>query len=215
MSRNRKCPVCRSNAVSELQEYKSGKVDKDTHQEIVVGNIEIYKCCNEDCQHTWLPIDQERKIDRAVARESRFDLLPDQISLIRQSLPFDNKFEAADFLCLNEKAFTKWELGVSEPNRAYDLLLRLAVYSRDNLAFVRHLHEKNFRFDLSDYQVICDQYDLKWNFDVLTHHHISGFNASFDVSTSVTREPLSQEQPHFVVASNLNSTVNEEGALAA
>jgi len=165
--KTRKCPICGSSAKAQVQSYSTGKKDKYLSREIVAEGIEIFECINIDCQHRWLPLDQERKIDQLVARETRFDLLPKEISLIRESLPFSTKYQTAEFLCLNEKAFTKWELGYSGPNRAYDLLLRLAVFNRENFVFIQHLHKTNFQFNPNDYQLICEKHNLNWQFKAL------------------------------------------------
>lgn len=167
MLRTRKCPLCGSIAKAQIQNYPTGKLDKHASHEIIVEDVEVFNCENSSCNHVWLPIDQERRIDQTVANETRFDLMPSEISLIRESLPFSTKFQTANFLCLNQKAFTKWELGYSGPNRAYDLLLRLSVFSRQNFAFIQHLHETNFQFNPDDYQLICDHHNLEWSFNVL------------------------------------------------
>lgn len=159
--------MCKDKAIVDIQTYSTGKFHRDSDKEILVPNVEVYKCKNEECGHTWLPIEQERKIDHAIQSFSRYDLQPHEINMIREGLPFSNKFQAANFLCVNEKAFTKWELGYSEPNRAYDLLLRLAVHSKENFSFIKHLHKTKFKFDPLDYQLICDKHKMKWNYSLL------------------------------------------------
>ena len=154
MSKVRKCPMCDGKTKVDLQEFKSGKIDPRTNKEIVVKDIKAYSCEDSDCWFTWLPNDEEKRIEQTVATRSRFDLSKDDICRLRESLGFDTKFRASKFLCLNDKAFTKWELGYSEPNRAYDLLLRLAAFSKDNVNFIKKLHDKSFKFDPEDYELI-------------------------------------------------------------
>lgn len=162
------CDLCDGVAEPRLEEYRSTYLDK-VGKEIIVPEVAIFHCTNPECGHIWLPIDQEKKIDRYVENERRFYLEDVDIALIRDSLPFDTKKEAADFLCLNEKAFTKWENGYTEPNKAYDLLLRLAVFSKKNFNFIKHLHSTAFRFERTDYELVCEKLSLAWNFEVLTN----------------------------------------------
>lgn len=166
MSKTKHCPVCDSSIDERDYTYTSTKTDIKTGKRILVDIKEFY-CSNKDCGFSWLPADQEKKIETTVALHSRYDLKTDEIKMIRESLPFENKFQAASFLCLNEKAFTRWELEYSDPNRAYDLLLRLAAHSHSNMNFIKHLHKTDFKFDPCDYQTICDKKKLNWNFQVL------------------------------------------------
>ena len=174
MTKTKKCPICSGKFKAVWKNYPSGKLDRHTGEEIIVEKVGVYKCQSTGCGHSWLPLEEERRIDRKVATRSRFDLQTMEIRRIRESLPFNTKFEVAEFLGLNEKAFTKWELGYSEPNRAYDLLLRLSVFSKDTFEFIKHLHQNNFEFDPRDYQLICEKDELQWNFDVITKSVGSG-----------------------------------------
>lgn len=161
MNKTRTCPMCDGKTKAVFQEYASGESDAKTGEEIIVKDVAVHACQDPECEHTWLPSDEEKRIDKEVASRSRFDLGRDEIRLIRESLPFKTKYEVAKFLSLNEKAFTKWELGRTEPNRAYDLLLRLSVFSRENLKFIERLHKKSFRFDPGDYELIRDAKPLE------------------------------------------------------
>lgn len=181
MLKSRVCPICKNKSFAELRSYSTGYFDRSTGEEIVVPNVEIYQCSDEGCGHRWLPSDQERKIDKITAERSRYDLVSDEIRTIRESFPFDNKFQVANFLCLNEKAFTRWELGYSEPNRAYDLLLRLSAHSVDNFNFVKHLHETNFKFDASDYELVCEKKNLNWKF---SQSKVKHFNRGIALSVA-------------------------------
>jgi DNA-binding transcriptional regulator YiaG len=166
---NKKCPICNQRATPEYGDYKSKKRDKITNEFIVVKDVPTFNCTNQDCLHSWLPSDEERRIDREVYERSRFDLTPDEVRLIRECLPFSTKRKAADFLCLNEKAFTKWERDYCNPNRANDLLLRLCAYSEDNLNFIKHLHKTSFRFVKEEYELICNKFEIEWKQDMLAH----------------------------------------------
>lgn len=212
MSKTRSCPICKSTANAEVTSYHSGKFHTDGVTEIVVDGVEVYQCSNEECNHRWLPIDQERKIDQTIAKLSRFDLQPLEVQMIRESLPFDNKFQTANFLCLNEKAFTKWELGYSEPNRAYDLLLRLSAHSRDNFNFVKHLHETNFKFDPQDYELICNKHNMKWNFNVLQNPSFKVGTGSVVITTQVV-QPRREWDVDILVG--LNKSIKAEINVAA
>ena len=214
----KKCPICGSKAIAHQEKYETGKYDKLSMSEIIVHGIDVYKCSDTDCAHSWLPIDQERKIDQAIAKEGRFDLLPQEISMIRESLPFSTKFQTADFLCLNEKAFTKWELGYSGPNRAYDLLLRLSVFSRDNFAFIKHLHETNFQFDPKDYQLVCDRHNLDWNLNVLIKDRPKGNELGNIVLGGIKGQSILNEKTAevFIQTTSVKKMeTNDEETLAA
>lgn len=212
--KNKKCPLCASKAIAKKQDYHSGRYDSSSGKEIVVRDVFTLHCQNEECAHSWLPIDQERIIDKEIAARTRFDLTPNQITTVRESLPFSSKFQTAEFLCLNEKAFTKWELGYSEPNRAYDLLMRMAVHSWDNFNFIQHLHRSNFAFDMRDYQILCDKYNLKWNFEILAR---PGMDQQQNLAASLEGEITTEENQTFVEStpSNQNTSATAEGTLAA
>ena len=154
MLKSKKCPICNNKANPIIEEYTSSKIDPRNNQKISVKNVATYSCTNSECGHTWLPLAEEQKIDHHIDSLSRFDLDMKQITLLRESLGFNTKAQAAKFLCLNEKAFTRWELGYSCPNRAYDLLLRLAAFSKNNFNFIKEQHEKNFKFNPNDYQLV-------------------------------------------------------------
>lgn len=210
MSRTRTCPICKGSASAEVETYHSSKKNWKTNEEIIVSDVEVYLCRNSECGHRWLPADQERKIDRTVSQAVRYDLQPDEVRLIRESLKFENKFETADFLCLNEKAFTKWELGYTAPNRAYDLLLRLSARSWDNYRFIQKLHDTNFTFAASDYQLICEHTNARW--DVFTGNLPGQSSSGVPVSIQVSRP--SSEIKFSVVNNEETLTVSQSGYFA-
>ena len=160
MSKIKKCPMCKNNVAPTAQDFSSGKTNARTKEEIVVKDVAIYSCTNSDCEHRWMPIAEEQRIDCEIATLSRLDLNRDDIILLRKALGFKTKSQASKFLCLNEKAFTKWELGYSEPNRAYDLLLRLAAFSKDNFNFINDLHKEYFIFEPNKYELINNYVSL-------------------------------------------------------
>src|SRR3989338_1445032 len=166
--RPKKCQACSSGFTEEVSDFETGVLDKDTDRQIIVPSVLTLTCSNKSCGYSFLPHDQEEKIDLIVARRTNHTLTPDEIALIRQSLPFRTKFDAAKFLGLNSKAFTKWEGGYTELNQAYDILLRLVAFDRRNLQFLNELHAKKFRFDLNDYQLICLKQGLKLAYPVFS-----------------------------------------------
>ncbi|MBN1113854.1 MAG: hypothetical protein JXA66_00795 [Oligoflexia bacterium] len=164
MKTNR-CPVCKGKEVEIIiKEYVSNKRDKETNNQIIVPNVKVFKCKNDECAHTWLPHQEEAKIKTYIKNRSRHCLTPGQIMEIRTSLPFRTKTELASFLNLNSKAFVKWENGYTVQNDAYDLLLRLVAYNKDNLEFIKYLHKNNFKYNECDYQFVCESKKVKWNF---------------------------------------------------
>lgn len=65
-SKTTKCPVCGGNVKIISQEYKSNKVDIKTGESIIVPDVKIYECLNSECQHTWLPHEEEKRIDNVI-----------------------------------------------------------------------------------------------------------------------------------------------------
>ncbi len=160
--RTKKCPVC-SNTVIEIKiDYKSKKQDINTKEKIVVENVGVYRCENKECLHTWLPSKEEERIRSVIKKRTKHLITPKQIKMVREALPDMTKMEAANFFNMNSKAFIKWEKGYTEPNAAYDLLLRLAAYSKDNVKFIKSLHEKNFAFEPEDYELVCEKLGIEW-----------------------------------------------------
>jgi len=178
MSNLRQCVVCSTKVTPSYSDFRTGKLNVYTGKEIVVPHVAEYECTNSECKHSWLPADEEERIDLAIAQNSRFALSSHEIAQIRLSLGFSKKTKASQFLCLNEKAFTKWEKVRSEPNWAYDLLLRLAVHSKSNYSFIKHLHETNFKYDPSDYELICEKLGFNWKFQTVNNEkYIENFPA--------------------------------------
>jgi DNA-binding transcriptional regulator YiaG len=148
------CPLCSSKSKNIQYVYKSSSLDVETNNPIIVDDAEYSQCTNANCNQTWISKTQEKYVDDIIAKRSFKALIPSEITLIRKCLPLKTKKAIADFMCLNEKAFVKWENGYSTPNRAYDLLLRLIAYSEENFKFIQTLHDKNFKFEASDYHFI-------------------------------------------------------------
>lgn len=96
-----------------------------------------------------------------------------QIVELREALGFKTKTQAAKFLGLNLKAFTKWEQGYTAANFSTDLLLRLAAHSLENVKFIKDLHFKHFKYEPRDYETVCAVKNVDWlyrqteNLDIL------------------------------------------------
>lgn len=154
------CSFCGSNEVRlKTEPYASGIIDAKTGKEITV-DAHFWFC--EKCEHSWMSAEESDRIDDLIQKQAWNVLEPSQIVQVREALGFKTKTQAARFLGLNYKAFSKMELGYNESNLSTDLLLRLIVHSAENLAFVKCLHEKNFRFDTKDYELICKNVGEKW-----------------------------------------------------
>lgn len=143
------CLFCNHKAIEETQKFVSGKKNPETGENIIVPDAKAFVCSN--CKESWFTETHQKYIDRYIQKILFTPLKPEEIKLIRKSLPFITKKQLADFLCLNEKAFVKWEKSYSTPNSANDLLLRLIARSEDNLKFVEYLHSINFKFNEKDY----------------------------------------------------------------
>jgi len=139
-----KCPFCGQFASEKKFDYLYHNANPVTGESVVVKDAKCFHC--ESCHEEWFNKAQEDSIQDFVDRAMRKPLTPMEIKQIRESLPFKTKKEVADFLCLNSKAFVRWENGYTGPNMANDLLLRLVAYSEANFNFVKKLHETNFAF---------------------------------------------------------------------
>lgn len=148
-----KCPICLGKAKVVTRNYKSGRFTP-TKKEIVVKGVRHEKCLNSKCKNVVLPSSEEDRIDHTISRLENHTLSSKDVKLIRKSLGVSHQVRSARFLCLSDKAFARWEKDASNMNRAYDLLLRLAARSADNLNFIKSLHKKKFKFDHSDYELV-------------------------------------------------------------
>jgi len=188
--------------VKEIREdFKTPDKDKDTNKNIIVKNVKSYECLDRECGHTWIPNNQEERIYATIRRRTRNSLTPKEIKTIREALPFVTKSEVAGFLNLNTKAFIKWEKGYTAPNDAYDLLLRLVVYSKDNLEFIQTLHDKNFAFDVSDYELLSGRIDANVKEDIpsikTSISTVNGFPAVNDISKKDQDYHEHKKEDHF------------------
>jgi len=157
-----KCKICNSNVEIKKEIHNSYKNDTSGNPILVEMNVNY--CTNTQCGHSWIPYLEEKRVSAIVASRSRHRMDASLIETFRTALGLPTRSDASLFLNLNEKAFTKWENGYTEINDAYDLLLRLSVYSRENYEFIKRLHEKQFRFDPEDYELICELSGKKWNY---------------------------------------------------
>ena len=151
------CPVCNSRAKLNQFVHVSSAMNPLTTSPIEVKDAARFDCLNPECNHSWMTDDQEAHLGACIAKYSRYRLTPKEVTVLREGLPFKTKKHLADFLCLNSKAFIKWERGYTEMNDAYELLFRLAARSKDNLDFIYSLHQKHFSFDVEDYLAIKEK----------------------------------------------------------
>lgn len=147
-----KCKSCNKETVIELTEDFDTRELNYKNEKIIVKNVKSFKCSS--CEEDWIESSELARVRAEIERQKYEVLSPELITKIRKALPITTKRELADFLCLNEKAFVKWEKGHYEQNRANDLLLRLIAFSKDNFEFVQKLHEKKFKFEASDYHFL-------------------------------------------------------------
>lgn len=157
-----KCPMCSSAIKVQTEDFNSSKYD--TSGNPIVIPIKVNYCTNSNCEHTWISHHEEMRVDKAVKSAARYRLQQKEIEDIRKSLNFPTRAEAAQFLNLNEKAFTKWEKGYFPLSDAYDLLLRLAVYSKSNYEFIHQLQTKQFEFEIEDYELLCEKHGKTWRY---------------------------------------------------
>jgi DNA-binding transcriptional regulator YiaG len=171
--KNNKCETCKNTLEEVVQDFATGITNPFSGQEIVVPKVKAVVC--RSCDTSELTSSESERIDQYIAKETRYNLSPSEIKLIRESLPCNTKHEAANFLLLNQKAFIKWEAGYSEQNQAYDLLLRLAAFDKRNINFIQYLHKKNFAFDPTDYQLVCEKYGHAWDYPKFSLVTVSTF----------------------------------------
>ncbi|MEK2643883.1 type II toxin-antitoxin system MqsA family antitoxin [Bdellovibrio sp. BCCA] len=157
-----KCPMCGSAVEVRSEKYDSYTTDTSGNQ--IVLDVNVNHCVNTECAHSWIPYAEEQRVSNLVASLSRHRLNAKLIENIRTALDFPTRSSAAHFLNVNEKAFTKWEKGYSPISDAYDLLLRLSIFSRQNYEFIQKLHEKKFKFEVEDYELLCDKFGLEWRY---------------------------------------------------
>lgn len=152
---NKKCLLCENKLKQKTKDFISSRLNVKTGQPIIVKNVIEYYCADDNCDYGFLPPSEEKKINDKISRESRHDLTGEQITKFRESFGFSTKFQAADFLCLNEKTFTRWESSEYQNiNRSTELLLRLVARSKDNFDFINHLHKTHFKFVEADYEML-------------------------------------------------------------
>lgn len=158
------CSHCSSKLKKHFEPFISHKIDAESGKKIIVKDAYYFKCTNNECNYTWVPAEEVTRIENYIFSHSWKKLTSFEIKAIRESLGFHTKSNASRFLGMNEKAFVKMEQGAySEVNYSTDLLLRLAVFSKQNYNFIKDLHKKGFKFEKSDYEMLCDE-DLMWNY---------------------------------------------------
>lgn len=158
-----KCAICNSQGNLHQESYDTGEKDFNGNN-IIIKDFKVFHCSKPSCGNEWVSQLELDRVEDEVTRCQRIPPTKEEINTIWQSLNFSTKSAAAKFLNLNSKAFTKWVNGYSELSSAYDLLLRLAVHSKDNFNFIQYLHDKNFKFDKEDYQLVSESLGCSWNF---------------------------------------------------
>lgn len=186
-----KCVVCESVASFKTVSFDTKQVDLGGNA-IVVDNVRIYSCSNKGCGNEWLRQSDLDKIEDEVTKRKRHQLQKDELAILMKSLGLPTLHATAKFLNLNSKAFTKWLRNYSGISSSNDLLIRLALYSRKNFDFINYLHRKNFQFDPSDYELVCEKLGGVWKFkDVDLKIDIS---KPYNPKTQLLPEEYSNEQ---------------------
>ena len=60
------CPMCNNGVETIFRKYKSPNTFPNTSIDIIVEDVPIYVCINKLCEHTWLSIENEKRIDKAI-----------------------------------------------------------------------------------------------------------------------------------------------------
>ena len=159
---NERCGFCGKSLKKRVEDFKTSVLNAKTNKEIIVKKVEDYICSDKTCDYSILPISEDKRINRQVEKERRHYLKGDEITLLRKKiaerLDFSSKYQVADFLCLNEKAFTRWESTDYESiKKSTELLIRLAAHSKENLDFIQKLHKTNFEFKSEHYSVLLSK----------------------------------------------------------
>lgn len=164
----RYCPDCESKFLKVVEPFKSDRINPNTGKKIVIKDAIYYKCSNKECGYSWVPSEEINRVENAVDALAWEKLKPEEISMIREAMGFGTKSRASKFLGLNEKAFVKMEQGTySDLNNSTDLLLRLAVFNKQNFNFIRDLHKNSFKFIASNYEMLCSD-PAKWSYNHIT-----------------------------------------------
>lgn len=157
MSKNLKCPICASKANRSSVDYPTGVRSAKLGHEIVVPGVSFFKCSDAECAFEWMPGREDDRIRSYISKYSVEVATPPMIARLREiigkAIGAHTKTSVAEFLLLNAKAFSRWETGKDEISPAYDLLLRLAAHSKENVEFIQNLHSKGFAFEENDYEV--------------------------------------------------------------
>jgi hypothetical protein len=65
------CPMCQGKVDETLDTYTSTKHNSQTGNVIVIPNVKVMVCVSNTCGHSYLPRDEERRIDEIVEQESQ------------------------------------------------------------------------------------------------------------------------------------------------
>jgi hypothetical protein len=63
------CPFCGGFVEDVHEDFQTGRIGK-AGTEIIVKNVLWQKCNHRGCGHSWLPAEEEKKIDDTVSNES-------------------------------------------------------------------------------------------------------------------------------------------------
>src|ERR1035437_1652780 len=102
----RKCPSCDHTVTAKTAKIKLGIFDPETGAELI-GKSRSFSC--KKCGYSWMTPTDTEKLEEQITKATWRVLKPSEIAEIRQAMGFKTKTQAAKFLGLNHKAFSKWE----------------------------------------------------------------------------------------------------------
>src|SRR3989338_1663802 len=94
--KNPVCEFCGSKIEARIEKYRSRLHDKETGLPIVLDAKELF-CTNGECNHSWMPASEERRLHDTEGKLARHSLTAEQISTLRKALNLPTKTEAANF----------------------------------------------------------------------------------------------------------------------
>ena len=65
------CPLCFLDSESKLEDYTAPEKDYYTKEKIIVKNVSVQHCKNKECGHTWLPLEEELRMDKEINLKSK------------------------------------------------------------------------------------------------------------------------------------------------
>jgi hypothetical protein len=64
-----KCPMCNSETCVKLTDYVSPTLVSGRN--IIIKDVKILQCADEECQFIWLPLSEEKRIDSEVENANK------------------------------------------------------------------------------------------------------------------------------------------------